>query len=340
MSAGLRLCWINIAGGKIFKKNCILAFIFVGLRLLNFFLINQILLFFICLERASLVLLTLIGLNSHYCESIMKYYFLNSFRTILITFGIRLTFFQGLSLFEFSFDTTNFGRFFFIFRLIIKRGILPVSMNLLDAYDYLPLSRFRFFNSVVKVLYLSLIIFIGINSLLFLINGIMEIFLICGFLNISFGTLMRLTQTKLKRFLLYSSFVYTGYVIISISLNTLTSNLARILFLVLYVCLFVVFRVILIKIDAKYYLIINVNLNYLRIRNVTTTTFYLVVFVISNFRIFPFFPMFRRKIFLTVNLLSRQMVGLAVFIFLNGLVTIFYYFNFLKIGLTKELHYR
>jgi len=116
---------------------------------------------------------------------------------------------------------------------MFKIGAAPFHMWTPDVYDAIPTHIGAFVTFIAKVsifvFFMQLINVIENNySLTFMI-------LMCSLLSLIVGTVLGLTQYRIKRLLAYSSISHIGFILLALSLGTVESKLAFIFYLMQYI---------------------------------------------------------------------------------------------------------
>jgi NADH-quinone oxidoreductase subunit N len=190
-----------------------------------------------------------------------------------------------------------------------------------------------FFLSRVKIVYFRIIIIRCIKRNIMRVEWIQFFCCIIGILNIIIGTIMAIGQISMKRFLGFSSFRQSGYILVRLSTNTLVGIIVRIVILWMYrvtsVGMWYVIcqrTVEIKKIDA---------VNRIGYSSITVKGLIILVVVLINFSMFPFRPRFRLKFILgtQVRIWNNVLRGLVLLV---GLISSFNYFTILKISINRE----
>lgn len=199
-----------------FEFYIILFFAFISL---NFLLIsNNFLNIFLFIEIYSMCIYYLIASKKNSVKSIesaIKYFIFGSFSSAFLLFGMFLVYYSTGSInlidishltFQNSYFKENLiyitGSYFICFSLLIKMGASLFFFWIVEIYDGVSFNLLIFLNIFPKIIYL-LILFNFVNSFnLFYLALIVKTFVVSSLL---IGLLGALTETKVKRFLVFTS---------------------------------------------------------------------------------------------------------------------------------------
>lgn len=215
-------------------------FFFCLLFLLLFFLCVLYDLFYIYLvfECFSMItILILIMSCSHkYLYIIFKYLIINLLTSMLFLFAIiyiyillgttKLGYIYLLTLITFEItlqQQLSICLVILLCSLFIKIGVIPFHSWIFLIYNIMPFSLFFFFLICTKLsfFYILFILYLNFYSFEFLFN---VIFVFFGFLNLMLGPFLVFNFKDLKRFLLATSLVSSGYVFFSLINSKLILN--------------------------------------------------------------------------------------------------------------------
>ena len=213
---------------------------------------------YISLEVQSLAFYILANVrrsSAFSAEAGVKYFVLGAFSSAILLLGISFIYgslgttgFSSLSIFfiGFDFSSTAFGGGFSIANRIVAgivlifAGILfklaaaPFHMWSPDVYEGSPLFITTLFSVVPKIGML----FIAIKLFYFVLYDCLAYWqfvgLFCCFFSLVVGSLKALQQSKIKRFLAYSSVGHVGFLLLSVSTGTLLGIQSLLVYLVIY----------------------------------------------------------------------------------------------------------
>jgi NADH-quinone oxidoreductase subunit N len=313
--------------------------------------------FYLLIETQSLAFYILAAFkrNSAFCvESGLKYFISGSFITGIFLLGC--SFLYGVL------GTLNFNNLYLIFSLPIETsntayaflvvGVLLITVTFLfklasvpfhfwspDVYDGSPLATTIFFSIVPKLV----TFYLFIKWLLILGNNFEEIKIllnVLGVLSLLIGTFFTFFQKRLKRFILYSSIVQTGFLIAACSLLVTNSITSIFFYLLVYsftlLCLWAVFSNSFLS-QEKYFkffskqqtpLFLSSLNNTFDINKLSTLSFTIVFFSMAGL---PPLSGFFSKVFILLDFISANFIEMAFILILLSSVSVFYYIKMIKV---------
>ena len=127
------------------------------------------------------------------------------------------------------------GLFFLYVSLFIKVAIAPFHLWSLDVYEGSPSSTTAFFATVPKIaLFVILIRLSTLNFHGLLSTKYQTFFFLLALLSIFIGSFGGLEERKIKTILAYSSISHTGYLLLSLSANTVDSMILTFYYLTIF----------------------------------------------------------------------------------------------------------
>lgn len=184
---------------------------------------------------------------------------------------------------------------------------------------------------LIKYTYFVLIIKLITNifsSILFLIAPFIEM---TALGSVIIGSLAALTQTKIKRFLAYTSISQSGYILIGLSCNTLNGFLSSFVYLIMYCLITLAFFCVLLNIEhiQKTCNLIYFNqLHSLFIFNKEICAHsIIIIFVMAAI---PPFTSFFAKFFIFSVCLEAKLEFVVCFLLAMSLISTFYYLNLIQ----------
>ena len=202
---------------------------------------NELVSSFIALEIASLSIYTLVGYHKNKMassEAMMKYIILGSLAGAIFMLGVTFIYASvGSTVFN---DITNYvhttnvsdmnmlfiGASFLMITIMFKIGAVPFNSWVIDVYQGAPSPITMFMASTFKIavfaiaLRLYLVNFASVNEFWIESLQIITIATLIG------GSLLAISQQKIKRMLAASSIVHTGYMLIALTSIGLNSQIA------------------------------------------------------------------------------------------------------------------
>ena len=233
----------------------------------------------------------------------------------------------------------SLGVFLVAVSLMFKLAVVPFHSWAPDVYEGSPLCSTIGFSILPKIgliyFFFKVINFFGPNFAF-----ISEFLIISGCLSIVVGTYLALRQTRLKRFLIYSSISQTGFFAIGLGLGTYTGFCALFIYLILYVASSIVVWGFVVefycsqqrmnKLKSKpikpiYLATIS---NYFLKNKIASLLFIGLLFSIGGM---PPSSGFLAKILILKSLIDSDYQVVAVFVILISSISFFYYLRIIKI---------
>jgi NADH:ubiquinone oxidoreductase subunit 2 (subunit N) len=293
---------------------------------------------YLIVEITGLVFVVLaIKFTTYYYGNITKYFILNGFASGIFGLGRRICILNGCSIEGgyLNLVSTNgqIGVWLIFISLLIKGGILPFSRRLLDVYKFIRIEGLGFFIVRVKIIYISIRIIRCMKRNIRIVEWIQFFCCMIGTINIVIGTIIAIGQISMKRFLGFSSFRQSGYILIRISTNTLIGIIVGRIILWMYRITSIIrwYRIIQISEEIK---IID-SMSRFNYQPISVTWLILLIVVLINFSMFPFRPRFALKFILGTQLRRWNSVVIRLLLVI-GLVSSFNYIIILKISIDRE----
>lgn len=231
------------------------------------------------------------------------------------------------------------GFFLVVVSLMFKLAIVPFHSWAPDVYEGSPLCSTIGLSILPKIGLLYF--FFKVLNLLGANFGLISDFLvISGCLSIAVGTFLALRQTRLKRFLIYSSISQTGFFAIGLGIGTYSGFCSLFMYLILYVASSIVLWGFVVEFycsqqrrnDLKARPIrpvyISTISNYFLKNKIASLLFIGLLFSIGGM---PPSSGFLAKIFILKSLIDSDYQIVAVFVILISSISFFYYLRIIKI---------
>lgn len=333
-------------------------FFFSILGLLLMISTSDLLMFYLAMETQALCFYVIGSSNRSSLFSIeagLKYFISGSFISGLYLLGVSFIYsslgtinLNDISLLL-TFDLANYSSdmlFFFtigvilvIVTLLFKIACAPFHFWSPDVYDGAPLYGTILFSIIPKIpLYFFFIKFI--NTLNQLANVISPILLYCGISSIIVGTFFALSQIRLKRLIVYSSVVQTGFLVVSLSTMSLTGYTNSIFFLIIYIITslliwghFVIFYLFSFKTNIFFNkqsssLFLSTMTNLFKYNPLWSFFFAIILFSIGGI---PPLAGFLSKMLIVFSLISKQYLIESIIIVIISSISVYYYIRMLKV---------
>ncbi len=185
---------------------------------------------YIGLELLALPIYSLIIMNKSLVssEASIKYFIMGSIASGIFLFGVSLVYgMTGVIDFNlisdiiydedvFSDITLQYGMTFIIAGLIFKFGAVPFHLWVPDVYEGAPITITMFIGTIPKIAALGMAYRLISDTFGGLNNEISFLFTIIGCLSLLIGNIFALTQNNLKRMLGYSTIAHVGFIFIGL----------------------------------------------------------------------------------------------------------------------------
>ncbi|OED35946.1 hypothetical protein AB834_03595 [PVC group bacterium (ex Bugula neritina AB1)] len=297
---------------------------------------------YLCLELQSITIYILSASNknsSFSIESSLKYLIIGAFSSGFFLFGSSLIYgFIGTTNYYFLQDLVNFNfqeysivyvGFTFVFlSIIFKLGVAPFHIWIPDIIEGVEMSLSIFIMTASKFsLLICLLRFVSTHYLSFY----QFIFLFFTVFSWAIGSLGLSYQKRVKRFLIFSSISHYGFVILSISINTLCSfQFAFIYYMVYLVSSILIFMLVMCitKKNSNVIIFLDELEGLLRENYFFTFCFSIVIFSMAGI---PPFSGFFIKYFIILSFVDMMSVFILWFFIVFSVINIFYYIKVIKL---------
>lgn len=203
------------------------------------------------LSLASYVLVCINRDSEYGTEAALKYFILGAMSSGIYLLGVVLIYFNTNT---FAFIPENFnevlsqsglspslesghvlGIILVLSGLLFKLGAAPFHIWIPDVYEGAPTIITAFIAITPKIAILGIIIKLFLSAFLPFIAYIQPLFIFAGLFSIFVGCLGGLNQGKLKRLLGYSAIGHTGFMVLGLSVGTLSGFHAALLYMLIYI---------------------------------------------------------------------------------------------------------
>lgn len=323
-----------------FEFGILVYFYLIGSYLL--FLSNDFFSLYLGVELQSFVLYVLCAYkrDAFSSEAGLKYFVLGAFSSGILLFGVSLIYgFAGSTNFDdvyslFYPETGELafslgflvGFIFFSAGFLFKLGVFPFHMWVPDVYEGSPTVVTALLAAVAK--FAIAVVFMKIYVYVFFSLSFYwyRIFLTLGLFSVIFASIAALYQDKIKRLLAYSGIAHMGYVLLSISSNSIEGFFAAYFYLLVYSFTGVGIFIILLSI-RKYndYLKLKSLADFsslFRNNPVIAITFSLFLFSLAGI---PPLGGFFSKLFVFLSLVKIESYLAAIVVIVTSVVSAVYY---------------
>ncbi len=307
------------------------------------------------LQSFCFYILTSLKTGSNFSlEAGLKYFILGSVISGLYVFGVSLLY--GLisltnlfdiklffEFFVFSDDKYSLllklAVFFILISLLFKLGIIPFHMYIPDVYYGAPTIVMFFFVLSQKLIiiylfslfYYTIFMYFNFSFLLFTLV-IFTLF---------FGSLFVIVQSQIKKLLIYSSIVNSGFLLSTILLNSIEGFVSTFFYLFIYIVLLVSFFVIYLSLISYNS---NIKLSYLRdfgyIKDSNLLLCFCLILILFSLAGLPPLVGFFSKLFIFLGLSKFYYHSFVIFVLIVSLFIIFYYIRLVYIVVFSSNLYR
>lgn len=314
-------------------------YIFIEITLLGLTLLLKslnLLIFFLSFEMQTfclyaLTLMKKFSLTSN--EAGLKYFLTGALVSSFFILGSSYCygFYGSLNLLELNvivenkYFYFNFFSLFFFTTLFYKLGLFSLGQWMPDVYEASQNVITFFFSLIPKIVYIT---FLNILlTCLFRVNFISIYWVVVVFstLSIIYNSLLSLNQIKIKRLLTYSGIVQVSYILIGISVQTISGLISSMFFLSVYlICTIVIWSIILNTENKNQNWFITDLIGFNRFNFLLSLSFFIILL---NFSGLPPFMGFYSKFMILSELLDHNFYIIAWTIVLTSSLTIFYYLS-------------
>lgn len=320
------------------SSNFLILYLLLEMQSISFYILT---LFY----RTSIVAVNS-GLKYFISSSIISIIFLISGLFFYIKFGTLN--FQELSTFLFLTNSLVYDDYLLylgicciFITLFFKLTVAPFHWWFPQIYDGSPLASLVVFLIIPKIIFFSLFL-----KFWPFISGCFKIFklsiYLIGLYSLFYGIIMALKQSRLKKLLIYSSISQMGFLICSISGNSLENFSIAYFFLIIYILSSIVILGFLVWFNIFESFQNNKNSNIYRIFPFYKTTFFgfstfnfpiSLLFVIIFFSLAGIPPLvgFFIKLSIYFTIVKSMEISFVLILAFLGAISVYYYINIIKI---------
>lgn len=331
---------------KIYSFEYPILILFVLLGSLFFITANDLLVLYLAMELMSLSLYILVSYkrtSTLSTEAGLKYIILGSCASGLFLFGssfiygfsgtinfteLKLLFFDS----NFLYYSIALGIIFILVSILFKLGAVPFHMWIADIYEGIPLTITLFLATIPKIAIFFFLIkfcYIIFYNLIFIWQPILSF---CSFVSIFIGTLILVTQKKIKRFLAYSGIVHLGYLLLGLSTGSILGLQSSLVYLILYMfhnlSLWLIFLSLRTIKSNKQLIYLSDLSGIYKLNPTITSAFIIIIFSLSGI---PPLAGFFGKAAIFEILIENSSYFLLIFSILASIISTFYYIRIIKI---------
>ncbi|WP_343183657.1 NADH-quinone oxidoreductase subunit N [Buchnera aphidicola] len=322
------------------------------------FLSSNIFSYYIGIELLSFPLFGMMSYNSFKnfknLESSFKYFILSSISSIFLLLGISLIYLSSRSLNYCSLklisilSTFNdnqlflFGLVLSCISLFIKLSVFPFYLWISNIYKEISCPVLMYFSNSVKILFfvvLLKLLFLFSYKNFFMFSKIIKFISICS---IFVGSILALFQTNLKRLIGYSTIISSGYlciILIFLHQNHKFNQLSKIYLLGYCLNSLVLFSSMIL---ISFFFKDDNNHSFKNYEGFFWKSYILSIsIIISLFSIvgLPFTIGFFGKFYILKLIIQENNFILGFIILFESVLSLYYYFNFIKIFFYKKKSY-
>lgn len=277
-------------------------------------------------------------------EGTLKYFIQNTLITGLSVFGIFGIYFSikytnffilKIAINLIFYNTINYNVLFifcifnlWLLSILFKLGVFPVHFYVADIYEISPFTSIFFLSSVIKpsIFYIFCkIYFIVIDNFSFFFS---YFFIFIGFISVFIGNILAFGETKIKRFLGYTSISQFGFLIICLSVKSVELICFSFIYMFLYNMFFLL--LVFIFIGFSSFLHISTITNFSDIGYILQNETLLKILVtIALFSIsgLPPLVLFLFKYLMLYSLFLNIYYIIILFLILLNVISAIYYFK-------------
>ena len=330
---------IIFAGTKTNKENAnselflIELFAILGVSLLAS--ANNLLTLYLGLETLTLSMYGLVASkrsSETATESAMKFFILGAIASAIFLYGV--SFVYGL------YGTLTFGGFndaiinnsiemqlaltFIICGIAFKFGAVPFHSWVPDAYQGSSISSALFISTVPKIGAFALIYRLLFESFTTNVEFWSSLILIIGLLLLILGNLIAIAQDNLRRLLGYSAIGNIGFILISFSIGSIDGAVASLVYLIIYILMAAVAFMCLEVVSNENRAVVSLS----DIKDLNSSHPWMsLIMLFSMFGVVgipPFIGFYAKWIVLS-ELITADMLGIALIAIIMSVIAAFYY---------------
>ncbi|MFV1983041.1 MAG: NADH-quinone oxidoreductase subunit NuoN [Thiohalomonadales bacterium] len=327
----------------IFKGEFFVLALFSVLGMMILISAHNLLTIYLGLELMSLSLYAMVALHrdsSVATEAAMKYFILGAIASGMLLYGMSLLYgiTGSLDLAEINnslSQTDNklivaFTIVFLIVGVAFKLGAVPFHMWVPDVYDGAPTAVTIFIGTAPKLAAFAMLIRLLVDTLGPLHSQWQDILIILAILSMAVGNIVAIAQVNLKRMLAYSTISHVGFLLLGVISGTQQGYAASMFYTIVYVVMSLGgFGMILFMSRAGFEADKLDDLKGLNERS-PWFAFVMLVFMFSMAGVPPFLG-FWGKWFVLKEIVSVDLIWLAVVAVLFSVIGAYYYIRIIKI---------
>ena len=302
---------------------------------------NNLLSFYLSFEIQSITLYALTCFDKsaiRSSESGIKYFVLSALSSCIMLYGISMLYGYTTEvgfyeLYNFFLRSENIplgsilGMVFILISIFFKLSVAPFHMWVPDVYQGTSTVMTAFFSIVPKSTFILLLIRI-LNEVLPTLSKDWQHIVICvSVLSIFVSAFGAMRQSNLKRLFSYAAIGHMGYMLIALAMNTLASNTAAIMYLLLYIIMNIGLFSVLIQYPDD-------DCNLLNLKGLYTISpviaFCIAVTMLSMAGIPPLAGFFAKYDILS-SLIENGFIKIAITFAFVSVVSCYYYLRIIKV---------
>lgn len=231
------------------------------------------------------------------------------------------------------------GIIFITVTLLFKIGCAPFHFWAPDVYEGAPLSSTIIFSIIPKISVFCFFIRF-VCSINFVFFDIQQILLFFGLFSTFLGTFFALSQTRLKRLVIYSSIAQVGFLVVALSINSLQGFSSLYFFLFIYlitsilvwghITAFYSFQHKIYNFYSKLSTSIFLSSlnNFFKLNNLWSFSFIIIIFSIAGI---PPLTGFLGKMIILSELINSNFLISSILLILISCISVFYYIKIIKL---------
>nr|WFG74028.1 NADH dehydrogenase subunit 2 [Cavernulicola chilensis] len=315
---------------------------------------------YLAIELQSLVfyILASIRRSSEFStESGLKYFILGAFSSGLLLFGISIIYgFTGLTNFEdlsrffinFSYKALDYtssgallGVTFLSASFFFKISAAPFHIWSPDVYEGAPTSVTAFFSVMPKIVIISVFIRLFNKSFHDLFLSWQSLTVFCSLFSLLVGSFGAFVQSRVKRFIAYSSISHIGYILIAFSSANTGGASSLFIYIVIYIIIMISAFSVVLSLRKYKKKDSSCQIRYLTELSILSKTHPILAICITVvlFSIAGIPPLagFFSKLLVFLSAIESALYGLALAGILLSCVACFYYIRLIKIIYFEKL---
>ncbi|QGR02544.1 NADH-quinone oxidoreductase subunit N [Ehrlichia ruminantium] len=335
------ILFMLLASGRSYCYEFSIMILFAVFGLITLISANNLLSFYLSFEIQSVTLYALTCFDKKAVDSSeagIKYFVLSALSSCIMLYGISMLYgyttqvgFNELYAFFSESEIVSLGAILGVVLILIsiffKLSVAPFHMWVPDVYQGTSTIMTAFFSIVPKSAFIFLLVRLLNEVLIDLFKNWQQIMIFVSVLSVCISAVCAMRQDNLKRLFSYAAIGHIGYMLISLAMNTFNSNIAVMLYLLLYIVMNIGLFSFLMQYKNDDYSIFSLTGLHNRL---PVTAFCIAVIMLSMAGIPPLAGFFA-KYYVLSSLIENGFIEIAVIFALVSVISCYYYLRVIKV---------